>query len=311
MTETATQIELEKPLPDHTQLPESDGTFVKNFQEHPQSIILTDSIGPVLERLHPDGQYAIGQDSGIYWRQTDPPEQGAVAPDWFYIPNVPPLLDGRYRRSYVLWQEYIRPLIVLELASGDGTEERDKTPISRSPEGKAVKPGKFWIYEQVMRIPYYGIYQIITGELEVYRLVNGYYEQMSPNARGHYEITPLGVELGLWQGSYQNQAQLWLRWWDTDGNLLLTGAERTEVERARADRAEQQAQSAEERARSAQEQAQSAEERAQAAEQRAEMVLQAQRNAISRLLGMGLTIEEVATTLSLTPEEVRQQQPQP
>ncbi|BAZ26482.1 hypothetical protein NIES4073_73900 [Kalymmatonema gypsitolerans NIES-4073] len=26
-------------LPDHTQLPESDGTFVKNFQEHPQSIL--------------------------------------------------------------------------------------------------------------------------------------------------------------------------------------------------------------------------------------------------------------------------------
>ncbi|GAB4294266.1 MAG: hypothetical protein Fur0025_30850 [Oscillatoriaceae cyanobacterium] len=297
MTETATQIELEKPLPDHTQLPESDGTFVKNFQEHPQSIILTDSIGPVLERLHPDGQYAIGQDSGIYWRQTDPPEQGAVAPDWFYIPNVPPLLDGRYRRSYVLWQEYIRPLIVLELASGDGTEERDKTPISRTPEGKAVKPGKFWIYEQVMRIPYYGIYQIITGELEVYRLVNGYYEQMSPNGRGHYEITPLGIELGLWQGSYQNQAQLWLRWWDTDGNLLLTGAERTEVERARADQAEQQAQAAQ--------------EQAQAAQEQAEKLLQAQRNAIARLLGMGLTIEEVATTLSLTPEEVRQQQPAP
>jgi hypothetical protein len=26
-------------LPDHTELPESDGTFVKNFQEHPQSIL--------------------------------------------------------------------------------------------------------------------------------------------------------------------------------------------------------------------------------------------------------------------------------
>jgi hypothetical protein len=25
--------------PDHTQLPESDGTFVKNFQELPQSIL--------------------------------------------------------------------------------------------------------------------------------------------------------------------------------------------------------------------------------------------------------------------------------
>ncbi|MFO7090179.1 transcriptional regulator, partial [Arthrospira platensis PCC 7345] len=31
-------------LPDHTQLPCEDGTFVKNFQEHPQSILLTDSI---------------------------------------------------------------------------------------------------------------------------------------------------------------------------------------------------------------------------------------------------------------------------
>ncbi|OUC15502.1 MAG: hypothetical protein B0A82_06025 [Alkalinema sp. CACIAM 70d] len=27
------------PFPDHTQLPECDGTFVKNLQEHPQSIL--------------------------------------------------------------------------------------------------------------------------------------------------------------------------------------------------------------------------------------------------------------------------------
>ncbi len=76
---------LPPPFPDHTQLPESDGTFVKNFQEHPQSIILTDSIGGVLQQLHPDGQYAIGQDCGIYWRETEPPEKGAEAPDWFYV----------------------------------------------------------------------------------------------------------------------------------------------------------------------------------------------------------------------------------
>ncbi len=44
MSETLTSLELPPPFPDHTQLPESDGTFVKNFQEHPQSLILTDSI---------------------------------------------------------------------------------------------------------------------------------------------------------------------------------------------------------------------------------------------------------------------------
>jgi len=68
-------------LPDHTQLPESDGTFVEKFQEHPQSILLTESIEPIFQQLHPEGQYAIGQDSGIYWRLTDPPERGAEAPD--------------------------------------------------------------------------------------------------------------------------------------------------------------------------------------------------------------------------------------
>jgi Uma2 family endonuclease len=80
-------------LPDHTQLPESDGTFVKNFQEHPQSLLLTDSIRPILQKLHPDGQYVIGQDSGISWRLTEPPERGAEALDWFYVPNVSPTLN--------------------------------------------------------------------------------------------------------------------------------------------------------------------------------------------------------------------------
>jgi Uma2 family endonuclease len=115
-------------LPDHTQLPESDGTFVKNSLEHPQSLLLTDSITPTLDTLHPDAQYCIGQDSGIYWRMTEPPERGAESPDWFYVPNVPPTLNGTFRRSYVLWQEYIAPLIVLEFALGAGAEERDKTP---------------------------------------------------------------------------------------------------------------------------------------------------------------------------------------
>ncbi len=79
-------------LPDHSQLPESDGTFVKNLQEHPQSIFLTDSIRPVLQQLYPDGQCGIGQDCGIYWRFTDSPARGAEAPDWFYVPNMLPLL---------------------------------------------------------------------------------------------------------------------------------------------------------------------------------------------------------------------------
>jgi len=205
-------------LPDHTQLPESDGTFVKNFQERPQSSLLSDSIRPTLQKLHPDNQYCIAQDCGIYWRLTEPPEKGAEAPDWFYVPKVPPLLNGQVRRSYVLWQEYVAPLIALEFVSGNGSEERDNTPIS----------GKFWVYEQAIRIPFYGIYEVNKAQVEVYHLVDGRYEQVSANERGHYPIPPIGVELGIWQGQYENMELPWLRWWDSQGNLLLTSEERAE-----------------------------------------------------------------------------------
>jgi Uma2 family endonuclease len=191
-------------------------TVGQNWQEHPQSILLTDSIQPILKKIHPDGQYCIGQDSGIYWRITDPPERGTEAPDWFYVPNVPPTLNGQMRRSYVLWQEFIAPSIVLEFVSGNGAEERDKTPWN----------GKFWIYEQVIRTPFYGIYEVNKASIEVYELIGGKYQLLAANERGHYSITPMGVELGLWQGEYQNAELPWLRWWDLQGNLLLTGEER-------------------------------------------------------------------------------------
>jgi Uma2 family endonuclease len=230
----ATPSTLTGPLPDHLHLPETDGTFVKNFQEHPQSVLLTDSITPVMQRLHPDGQYCIGQDCGIYWRSPLPleePWRAAVSPDWFYVPNRPPLLDGRIRRSYVMWYEVVSPLLVIEFVSGDGSEERDRTP----------RTGKFWIYEQAVHAAYYAIYEVDPGRVEVYRLEANRYRQLSPNERGHYPIPPLGVELGIWQGQYQNVTLPWLRWWDNQGQLLLTGHEQVEQQRREKELAQQRA----------------------------------------------------------------------
>ncbi|MGK7944934.1 MAG: Uma2 family endonuclease [Microcystaceae cyanobacterium] len=223
---TVVNVTSKNSLPDHTQLPDSDNTFVKNFQEHPQSILLTESIWSKLEQLHPDGRFAIGQDSGIYWRITEPPQRGAEAPDWFYVANVPSTLDGLMRRSYVLWQEIVAPSIVIEFVSGNGEEERDQTPYK----------GKFWVYEQAIRVPFYAIYEVQKSSVEVYHLVEGKYELMSPNKREHYYIPPLGVELGLWQGIYKNVELPWLRWWDDKGKLLPTPQEVAIVEKQRADR---------------------------------------------------------------------------
>jgi Uma2 family endonuclease len=290
---TLAQSKPQLSLPDHTQLPESDGSFVKNFQEHPQSLLLTSSITPILDTLHPDGQYAIGQDSGIYWRLTEPPQHGAEAPDWFYVPNVPPLLNGTRRRSYVMWKEIISPLIAIEFTSGDGREERDATsPLGR--EGTA-KAGKFWVYEQAVHIPFYAIYEVEKASVEVYQLVANRYQCCQPNGRGHYPIEPLGVELGIWQGQYLNQTFPWLRWWDSEGNLLLAAEEREAIAQQRAERAvlvaqqaDQRAEQADQRAEQADQRAEQADQRAEQADQRAEQADQRAQQLAAKLRALGI-----------------------
>jgi Putative restriction endonuclease len=233
-------------LPDHTQLPETDGSIKQNFQEHPQSMLLTDTVWPVLQQLHPDGQFAVGQDCGIYFRYTPrQPLEGCRAPDWFYVPDVPPLLDGKVRRSYVLWQEMLAPLLLVEFASGNGDEERDTTP----------RTGKFWIYERAIRAPFYAIYFADPGVVEVYHLVNQRYRRVRANARGHFPIPPLGVELGIWRGIYRNVELPWLRFWDAQGRLLPTSEERADEHRERAEQEKQRAEQERLRAEVAQEKA--------------------------------------------------------
>jgi hypothetical protein len=223
-------------LPDHTQLPDTDGKPVRNDLEPPQSTLLTESITPHLKRLHPDGRFWIAQDCGIYWRLTAPPEpayEGAVAPDWYYVPGVWIKPDkGLFRRSFVLWKEKVLPLIAIEYASGDGREERDQTE----------RVGKFWIYEQGIGIPYYAIYEVNYGQVEVYRLVRGRYRRMRPNERGHYPIKEMKAELGIWSGTYQDRTLPWLRWYDAEGNLLPTNEEQKDqaLRQAEKDRSERE-----------------------------------------------------------------------
>jgi Uma2 family endonuclease len=217
-------------LPDHTQLPDRDGSIVNNYQEHPQSSLLSDCLRPRLHEVYPDGQFSIGCDSGIYYQYTQPPLAGCKAPDWFLVPGVPPLLDGVIRRSYVLWKEMVKPLLVIEYVSGDGSEERDRTP----------RTGKFWVYEQAISASYYAIFEVSKAAVEVYRLEGGRYRPVAANALGRYPIEPLGIELGIWEGKYQEMEVPWLRVWDSaSGKILPTSEEQAEAEKQRADAAEE------------------------------------------------------------------------
>lgn len=209
---------------EHLLLPDRDGDVVRNEQEPPQTTLLTGCIQPFLPEIFPDGQYLIGQDLGIYWRRMKPPLSGFKSPDWYLVPDVPPTLDGEYRRSYVLWEEGMKPLLLAEFVSGDGSEEHDKTP----------ETGKFWVYERGINATHYAILDSARGALEVYKLIGDRYQLMEPNAAGRYPIDRLRIELGLWRGCYQLIETHWLRFWNTATGLLLPSfEERTEFETKR------------------------------------------------------------------------------
>jgi hypothetical protein len=87
-----------------------------------------------------------------------------------------------------------------------------------------------------MRIPYYVIFDPsnwLGGEtLRVMGLGRGHYRKMMDNW-----LEDIGLGLTLWQGVYEGAEELWLRWCDREGRLILTGRERAEQERQRADEA--------------------------------------------------------------------------
>ena len=228
--------------PDHMGLPDEDGVPAQSALESPQSTILCQSFESRLKAMHPDFRFMIGCNSGIYFDYTDPVLDGCRAPDWFYVPGVFAMLDGKVRRSLVMWKELVRPYLLIEYVGGDGSEERDRTP------GK----GKFWIYENAIGAGYYVIFDSWQRTLEVFVHDGDGYRPVAPNQAGRFLIEGPDLELGIWDGTYYNMTAPWLRVWDpATGEMVPHAAEsvklfeeRTKVaelalKRARARAAEQ------------------------------------------------------------------------
>jgi len=181
-------------------------------------------------------------------------------PDWFGVVGVPRFYDEvDLRLSYVVWQEGVNPFVVVELLS-PGTEKEDlgendqeKLPPESEklvgngqtiePQTKNKPPRKWEVYQQTLRIPYYVVFSRYTNQLRVFKLVGGYYQELQLQ-ESRVWIPEIELGLGLWQGEYQGFERLWLRWYDAQGNWILTEAEQ---ERQRAKEAESRAKEAESR----------------------------------------------------------------
>lgn len=174
-------------------------------------------------------------------------------PDWFAVVDVPRIVD-RGRLSYVIWQEQQVPIVVVELLSPNTIEEdQGLTLRDRQP------PSKWEVYESILRIPNYVLFDRTGNSLQIYRLQAGRYQLQSED---RLWLEELGIGLSLWQGTFEGFTRQWLRWYDIEGRWIPCEAEKTELERQRAEQAERIAQ--EERLRAEQAERIIAEERRRA-----------------------------------------------
>lgn len=239
-------------------------------------------------------------------------------PDWFLALGVSRLYDGKdLRASYVVWQEGVNPFVVVELLS-PGTEDEDLGRFSESnadgalrepilePEPnpalsngqltKAVPPGKWQVYEQILRIPYYVVFSRYNNRVRAFCLVGGHYhEQTLDTTNPRIWIPELDLGLGLWEGEFDGIERSWLRWYDSQGNWALTEAEH---QQQRAEQGQQQAE--QERLQAEQER-----QRAEQERQRADIAEDQLRQVIVNLLQANLSITQVANMTGLTEEQVR------
>jgi Uma2 family endonuclease len=142
------------------------------------------------------------------------------APDWAYLLKIS-VDRSEVLRSYTPQLQGEIPALVLEFLS--------HTPGGEYSIKETYPPGKFYFYEQVLKVPNYGIFEPENGALELYRFGdNGRYQLELTNEQNCFWIPEMQLFLGVWEGTRENRQGYWLRWWDEQGNLLLWGSERVE-----------------------------------------------------------------------------------
>jgi hypothetical protein len=207
------------------------------------------------------------------------------APDWVYIPSVKSIASGEIRRSYTPHLEGEIPAIVLEFIS-----ETEGGEYSINPH---YPYGKWYFYEQILQVPVYGIFQPKTGELEIYRLNQGKYEQQKPDENNRYWIAEINLFLGVWQGTKAEFTTNWLRWWDKSGNLLLWGSELVEQEKQRAEQEKQRAEQEKQRAEQERQRTEQERQRAEQAELELEQEQIARQRLVQKLKELGVNPENL------------------
>ncbi|KAF0247196.1 MAG: hypothetical protein FD167_3400, partial [bacterium] len=138
----------------------------------------------------------VGTDINLYFDIKHP--GWYKRPDWFASVGVPRLYDGGdLRLSYLVWQEGVNPLVVVELLS-PSTEKEDlgqttrartstksgssnKTSTKAKARNANEPPNKWSVYQTILRVPFYFTYDHLTKQIRAFRLNGDGYISFLPD----------------------------------------------------------------------------------------------------------------------------------
>ncbi len=181
--------------------------------------------------------FFAGGNMFIYYSSTQARHRDFRGPDFLAVLNI----DGTYpRQGWVVWEENGRyPDVIVELMS--------------SSTAHIDIGAKKDLYEQTFRTPDYFVFNPFdSNSLQGWHLQNNRYQELVPDERGWLWCETLELWLGTWAGTIQRETTVWLRFYDSNGNLVLLPGEaaqqqlkqeqqRTEQERLRAQQEQQRA----------------------------------------------------------------------
>jgi Uma2 family endonuclease len=230
-------------------IPESDGEPMDSIWHRDCMMLL---ISVVAHHCRDRNDYLVGGNNFIYFNPDQIRNMDYRGPDFFYVKDR---VDRTRKRKYwAVWKENGRvPDVIIELLS-PSTEREDRTT-------------KFTIYEQVLRVPEYFMYDPETHTLDGYRLSRKRYRPLAADERGWVWSRELELFLGNWEGEYMGVRDTYLRFYTKNGDLALLS---DEAAQRHADEEHRLAVQEKQRADQAQERADQAQQRADKEKQRAE-----------------------------------------
>ena len=209
----------EVPSPDISHIITEDDTPVDNIFSAKQQRLLVESLYSGWLSSIP---FLVCANVGLFYSRNQPP----LVPDVFLSLEVSVTPDWRQKqnRAYFIWEFGKPPELVLEIVSNRIGKELG----SKLRDYARIGIGYYVVFDPLQ--------QLGETQLQIYELQGTRYNLLNATW-----LEQVGLGLTLWQGVFEGVEQTWLRWRDQEGNIILTGAERAEKQRQRAEQAEQRA----------------------------------------------------------------------